>query len=206
MGALARGGQGFTLIDPEGDLAADVAALCSDLPPRLRNKVWEIKPCDTRRTTSINPLLVPGLRTDLHTYRARRAAKVSHFRQILFAAWGESEQGINGRPQLAKISDLYLTTLAECGLTVPDVQCFFDVGSPVYQAIVERAPDLLAQLELAALAELRPREREELIASTKNRFLGFLQNPIVHTLLGNVHNGQLLNFTRLVRELSLIHI
>ena len=143
-------------------------------------------------------------RTDLHTYRARRATKVSHFRNILFSAWGESEQGINGRPQLAKISDLYLNTLAECGLTVPDVQCFFDVASPVYQAIVDHAPDLLTQLELTALAGLRPKEREELIASTKNRFLGFLQNPIVHTVLGNVHQDRLLDFTRLIREGAIV--
>jgi hypothetical protein len=202
--SLVLGGYGCLLIDPDGDLANDVTAFCSDLPPRLRAKVWEIKPCDTRRTTSVNPLVVPGLRSDLHTYRARRATKVSHFRNILFSAWGESEQGINGRPQLAKISDLYLNTLAECGLTVPDVQCFFDVTSPVYQAIVERAPDLLSQLELTALAGLRPKEREELIASTKNRFIGFLQNPIVHTVLGNVHPERLLDFTRLIREGAIV--
>lgn len=204
MRALARAGQGFLLIDPEGDLANDMVTFCADLPPRLRAKVWEIKPADTRRSTSVNPLLVPGARCDLHTYRARRAAKVSHFRNILFSAWGESEQGINGRPQLAKISDLYLNTLAECGLTVPDVECFFDTSSDVYQALTARAPNLISQLELSALADLRPREREELIASTKNRFLGFLQNPIIHTVLGNVDREQILNMTRLVREGAIV--
>ena len=206
METLAKAGYGYLYIDPDGDGAADATEMISSMPDRIRRRLLDIKLCDTRRTVGINPLVVPGVRDDEHAYRARRATKVSHFRNILFAAWGESEQGINGRPQLAKISDLYLNTLAECGLTVPDVECFFDVTSPVYQAIVERAPGWMERMELVALAEMRPKDREEAIASTKNRFVGCLQSSIARCVLGNVDNDQLLDFGQLRRENAIVHV
>ncbi|MGD9648111.1 MAG: hypothetical protein AB7U73_20530 [Pirellulales bacterium] len=206
METLARSGFGYLYIDPDGDGAADATELMTSMPNRIRRRLLEVKPSDTRRTVAVNPLTVPWTRGDEHGFRARRSAKVSHFRSILFAAWGESEQGINGRPQLAKISDVYLNTLAECGLTVPDVECFFDVTSDVYQAIVACAPGLIERLELAALADMKPREREEAIASTKNRFIGFLQNPIVRAMLGNVDRERLLDFSRLRREQAIVHV
>ncbi|MGD9644337.1 MAG: hypothetical protein AB7U73_01410 [Pirellulales bacterium] len=206
METIARAGFGYLYIDPDGDGTSDATELITAMPNRIRRRLLEVKPSDTRRTVAVNPLAVPWTRSDEHGFRARRSAKVSHFRSILFAAWGESEQGINGRPQLAKISDVYLNTLAECGLTVPDVECFFDVTSDVYRAIVAGAPGLMERLELAALADMKPREREEAIASTKNRFIGFLQNPIVRAMLGNVDGDRPLDFSRLRREQAIVHV
>lgn len=203
---LVRAGHGFALIDPDGDLAADIAAECSSLPPRFRRRVLEVKLCDLRRGVSINPLAVPGSRQDHHAYRARRAAKVSHVRQIILGALGEGEQGIVSRPQLAKLTDVYLNTLADCGLTIPDIELFFNVRAPEYSVLARSALDMLAQLELEMLADLRPREREELIASTKNRFHGFLQNPIVHTTLGSVEPGRVLDMRRVIREGTILII
>ncbi len=187
-------------------MAADVADHCSALPPRVRRRVLDVKLCDLRRGVSINPLAVPGQRSDNHAYRARRATKVSHVRQILLGAWGEGEQGIVSRPQLAKLTDVYLNTLADCGLTIPDVELFFDVGQPEYQALARSAADLMAQVELELLADLRPRDREELIASTKNRFHGILQNSIVCTTLGCVDPERVLDMRRVIREGTILII
>src|SRR5207237_8740223 len=46
-------------------------------------------------------------------------------------------------------------------------------------------PAFVARLVFSALAELRPREREEFIASTKNRMLGFLSHPVVEAALSS---------------------
>jgi len=203
---LIRAGHGFALIDPDGDLAEDIAAECASLSPRVRQRVLEVKLCDLRRGVSINPLAIPGSRLDRHAYRARRAAKVSHVRQIILGALGEGDQGTVSRPQLAKLTDVYLNTLADCGLTIPDVEMFFNVQTPEYRALARSALDVLAQLELELLADLRPREREELIASTKNRFHGFFQNPIVYTTLGSLEADRLLDMRRIVQEGTILII
>ena len=48
-----------------------------------------------------------------------------------------------------------------------DVRLFFDPSNPIYAALTQLAPDPIARLELMELSELRPRDREEFIASTK---------------------------------------
>lgn len=202
MQRLASAGMGFCLIDPEGDLAANVADYCACLPERLRRRVIEIHPAGEELVAGVNPLAVPQDGLGEHAWRARRASKVSHVTRIIISAWGEGEQGLESRPRLAKYSSLYLNTLASCGLSIPDIRHFFNLGSRVYQTLVEQAGELLAQLELAALVEMRPRDREELIASAKNRFLFLLENPLVELMLGKV--SQTLDFRRLIQEGAIV--
>ena len=134
------------------------------------------------------------------TARAQIVSKVGHVSKILLYAWGERD--FNSKPVLFKWTTRFLTMLALNGLTIADVRHFFDIGSPVYQALARSAPDPVSRLELEELADMRPREREELIASTKNRFLGFLQNPITAMVLGKP--GESLDVARLIPEHPII--
>lgn len=172
---------GLTLIDPHGDLAGDIERYCAALPPSQQRRVIVIRYADTSRVTGLNPLAVERTGDDT-TYRARVASRVGHVVKILLHAFGERD--LNGKPVLAKWLHRYLTTLALAGLTIPDVRHFFDVRSPVYEALTRAAPDFVAQLEMEQLASLRPADREEQIGSTKNRCLNFLENPVVELVLG----------------------
>jgi hypothetical protein len=110
---------------------------------------------------------------------------VGHVARILLYAWGERD--FNSRPVLFKWLNRVLTTMATAGLTLADARHFFNVGSDVYRALTSTVPDVLARVEMNELAEMRPREREDLIASTRNRLLGFLENPLVELTLGRPH-------------------
>lgn len=202
MQCLAKAGIGFCLIDPEGDLAANIADFCACLPERLRKRVIEIHPAGQHLVAGVNPLAVPRDGLSEFAWRARRASKVSHVTRIVISAWGEGEQGLDSRPRLAKYSSLYLNTLANCGLSIPDIRHFFDLGSRVYPTLVGRAGELMAQLELGALVDMRPRDREELIASAKNRFLFLLENSLVELMLGKV--SATLDFRQLIQEGAIV--
>lgn len=180
--ALLRHGIGTTLIDPHGDLAQDFERSCAALPRRLRERVHIIRPSDLSRMVSLNPLFVPYTGGDWLRSRARVAAKVSQVARILLYAWGERD--FNSKPVLFKWLTRVLTTMATAGLTIPDARHFFQVGGDVYHALADATPDALARVEMYELVDMRPREREDLIASTKNRLLGFLENPIVELVLG----------------------
>ena len=179
---LIDAGYGLTLFDPHGDQADDLEAYCSALPPSRRRRVIVIRYSDTSRITGMNPLYVDRSGVDDITFKARLASRVGHVAKILLHAMGEKD--FHSKPVLAKWTHRILTILAKTGLTIADARHFFDMTSPVYQALAESAPDFVAQLEMEQLAGLRPAEREEQIGSTKNRFLNFLQNPIVELVLG----------------------
>ncbi|HUY90315.1 MAG TPA: type IV secretion system DNA-binding domain-containing protein [Pirellulales bacterium] len=185
MDALARQEVGLTLVDPHGDLAQDFEYCCSALPRRLRERCQVIRPCDLSRMVSLNPLHVSPAGGDWLRWRARIASKVSQVARILLYAWGERD--FNSKPVLFKWLTRVLTTMATAGMTIPDARHFFQVGGDVYQALANAAPDVLARVEMNELIEMRPREREDLIASTKNRLLGFLENPLVELALGRPH-------------------
>ncbi len=197
---LIRQGVGLTLIDPHGDLAADLERYCASLPDRVRRRLIVIRYADTTRIAGINPLSVGDCGTDQLTTQARIASKVGHVSKILLYAWGERD--FNSKPVMFKWTTRFLTMLARAGLTIADVRHFFDVGSPVYQAMVRTAPDVVSRLEMEDLADMRPREREDLIASTKNRFLGFLENPITAMVLGKP--GEAIDVAQLIREGAIV--
>ena len=200
MQALIRQGVGLTLIDPHGDLASDLERYCASLPERIRRRVIVIRYADTTRIAGINPLSIGHGATDDLTARAMIASKVGHVSKILLYAWGERD--FNSKPVMFKWTTRFLTMLARAGLTIADVRHFFDMGSPVYQALTRTAPDVVSRLEMEELADMRPREREDLIASTKNRFLGFLENPITAMVLGKP--GDAIDVARLIAEGAII--
>ncbi len=173
---------GLTFISPHGDDPEDIERFCASLPPSRRRKVIVVRYADTKRITGMNQLFVDRRGLDDVPYRARIASRVGHVSCILLHAFGEKD--FNGKPLMFKYFNYYLMTLAISGLTIPDVRHFFDTSSPVYQSLVQAAPDFVAQLELEQLAVLRPIDREELIGSTKNRFSNFLRNLLVELTLG----------------------
>jgi hypothetical protein len=199
---LVQLGIGLTLIDPHGDLATDVERQCASLPDRIRRRVIVIRYSNTSRIVGMNPLSIGRFVADGLARAARIVSKVGNVCRILLHAWGERD--FNSKPLLFKWTMRFLTMLARVGLTIADVAHFFDVGSPVYQALAGTAPDLVSRLEMEALAEMRPRDREDFIASTKNRFLGFLENPIVRLVLGRP--DQTLDVARLIQEGAVIII
>jgi hypothetical protein len=187
MRILATSGEGFFLLDPHGDLARDVESDCSSLPDHVRRRVVVIRPSDIKHgIVGLNPLRVSREGITHLTWLARVSVKAFHTAMILLHAWGERD--FNSKPVMAKWTKRFLTMLARAGLSLADVRHFFDVQSPIYQALIKIAPDFVSRLEMEQLAAMRPKDREELIASTKNRFLGFLENPIVEMTLGQVEN------------------
>jgi hypothetical protein len=156
-----------------------VEAFLPALPSYLRQRVIVVRPADPRHAVPINPLRVARSGTAPVLEQAWRAVKVEHTTMQLLAAWGEAEQGVEGRPRLWKHTYLWLSTLAACGLAIPDVHHFFHPRSPVYRALARRAPDVISRLDLAALGEMKTADAEELIASAKTRFLAFLNNPLI---------------------------
>lgn len=179
-----RSGSGGLVIDPAGDLVDDVEACLPSLPRSLRQRVIVVRAADPRHIVPINPLRIVGGSVDSVLERAWWAVKIEHVTMLLLAAWGELDQGVQGRPRLWKHVYLWLSTLAACLLAIPDVVHFFHLRSKVYRALAARAPDLFARVDLAALAEMKPADAEELIASAKTRFLALLNNPYVVAALG----------------------
>jgi hypothetical protein len=173
---------GITLIDPHGDLAAQCEEVCSSLPRRLRERCFIIRPCNLSHIAALNPLHVPDAGRGALHHRACLTSKVSQVTRNFLYAFGE--HNFDSKPVLRKWLSRTLMTTAMARLTIPDGKFFFDVGSDVYHAMAQAAPDAIARMEMNDLIEMRPREREELIASTKNRFLGFLENPVVTLALG----------------------
>lgn len=193
---------GMTLLDPHGDLADDVEIYLASQPESVRRRAIVLRPSDTTRVTGLNPIAVDRTGLDDITYRARLASRVGHVSKILLHAFGERD--FNGKPVLAKWTNRILTILATTGLTLADACYFFDVNSPIYQALTAAAPDFVSQIEMAQLADLRPADREDQIGSTKNRLLNFLSNPIVRLMLG-MPSGHL-DFNKAIRDRSIIII
>jgi hypothetical protein len=200
-GTRANPAPGFLLLDPHGDLCRDAQAYLSSLPERLQRRVVIVHAADTRRKLpGVNPLAVPADQIDELTWRARVIKKSAHTARILLHAWGERD--FNGKPLLFKFTSWFLETLGLARLTLPEVRHFFDPSSRVYNCLTRLAPDPIARLELSELGDLRPRDREEFIASTKNRFLGLLKNPLVELSLGKIDGA--LDARRLIQEGAIV--
>ena len=175
---LIQLGMGLTLIDPHGDLADDLERHCASLPDRIRRRVIVIRYCQHRPHRGHEPAVHrPVCRRRGDARRPDR--QQGRPRQPHPAACLGRDGTSTPSRVLFKWTMRFLTMLARVGMTIADVRHFFDVGSPVYQALAGTAPDLVSRLEMEELADMRPRDREDFIASTKNRFLGFLENPII---------------------------
>jgi hypothetical protein len=196
MQTLARSGQGFAFVDPHGPSAVQTWRYCLSLPPSIRQRVVYVHCADTRLIASINPVAVPRDGADEFTWRARLCNKTGHVAHILLNAWGETD--FNSRPVLFKWTTRLCRTAGFAGLAFADIRHFLDVRSELFPSLAQIAPDELAQKELMELREMRPSDRENLIASTKNRFLGFLENPIVEATLGRTE--RVLDMRQLIQD------
>ncbi|MBI2806063.1 MAG: hypothetical protein HYX68_13870 [Planctomycetes bacterium] len=200
--AMKPDGPGFLLIDPHGDSANDMEAFCANLPECHRRPVVIVHPAQGGIIAGVNPLAVNPEGLDPLTWRARVLKKAGHCGKILLHCWGEKD--FNSKPVLFKFTSWYLETLGLAQLTIPDVRHFFDPRSPIYYPLTQLAPDPIAQLELQELGEMRFIDREDLIASTKNRFLGLLKNPFIELALGKL--GAVLDAQRLIQEGAIVII
>ena len=192
---------GCTFIDPHGDTAESLERYVASMPPSVQRRVIVIRYADTQRITGLNPLFVDRtVFTDDISRRAQIASRAGHVAKIVLAATGEKD--FHSKPVLAKWTNRVLTTLADFGLTISDARHFFDTSSPVYRALSMVAPDFVAQAEMQELASLRPSDREDIIGSTKNRFLNLLQNPMVELSLGKP-NGHI-NLRQAIQDRAII--
>ena len=192
---------GCTFIDPHGDTAESLERYVASMPPSVQRRVIVVRYADTQRVMGSNPLFVDrSVFTDEITRRAQISSRAGHVSKILLAATGERD--FHSKPVLAKWTNRILTMLAELGLTIADARHFFDTTSPVYRALLNVAPDIVAQAEMAELAGLRPSDREDIIGSTKNRILNLLQNPVVELSLGKP-NGHV-DLRRAIQDRAII--
>ena len=178
---IAEGFPVFVL-DPHGSLVESLRDYVLSLPERFRRRLYWIEPGNTNIVTSINPLAVPTEGLDEFSWRARVVNKCGHTSRIILAATGEDD--LLGKPRLAKWMSRLVGTLAVAGLSLADALMFLDPGNPVYRSLIRAVPDLMARHEFEELEEMRPTDRENLIESTKNRFVSLFQNPIVEATLG----------------------
>lgn len=195
-GGLMRRGQPLVFFDPHGQTAKRLERLACSLPERMRRKVVVVRPADTRKLVSINPLALPrGGDSDLD-WQARLTSKVGHVSRILLSAWGETD--FNSRPRMFTWITRILKTLGTCGMTLPDARYFLDVGSELFLALTRAVPDLMSRHAFEDLADRKPRDVDEQIESTRTRILGFLENPIIEAMLGRTEH--VLDFPAVIDE------
>lgn len=203
MYSLATTREGFFLIDPHGDLARDLENDLATLPLEVQDRVIVIRPTDLQHVVGLNPLSVANDGNDLR-WRSRLVTKVMHTAFILLSAWGERD--FNSKPVLFKWTFRFLLMLGRAGLAVTAVRFFFDPAHAVYQALLSFAPDFISRMEMEELAGLRPKEREEIIASCKNRFLGWLSNPIVELILSQSARDGVMDVRELIQQRRIVII
>tara|TARA_R110002095_G_scaffold158524_1_gene137388 strand:- start:46753 stop:48534 length:1782 start_codon:yes stop_codon:yes gene_type:complete len=199
MQSLALEGYGWMFISPHGEDPEDMRDWCLAQKESIRNRVIYIDPADTSRTTCINPLSVEPS-SDPIQYRARLTNKIGHVSRILLSAWGEED--FNSRPRLFTWTMRILTTLAQLGLPLADAKQFLDVGSDIYNALVQAVPDVMARHFFENLAAGRPQDIREEIESTRNRILGFFSNPITEAMLSRTTG--VLDFGQLRRKNAIV--
>jgi hypothetical protein len=204
-----RTGVAVLAIDPSGDTIDDVEACLPALPSYIRNRVILIRAADPEHTVPINPLQSVRMAAGSIVRRAWQAVKVEHTTMQVLAAWGELEQGVQGRPRLWKHLHLWFSTLAACGLGIPDVEHFFIPRSRICNALTNLAPTAINRQDLAALNALKPAEAEELMSSAKTRLQGMLNNPFtVAPLSGGVAGIPAFNAYQAIQDglIVLVHL
>lgn len=171
---------------PHSQDAQALKRMCLELPEHIHRNVITIKPADPSFVVPVNPLRVARTGLSDYEWSARLSNKVGHTARILLASAGEGGLGFASRPLLRKWVTRWLRALAFLNLSVADVRHFIDVSSDVYQGLTRLIPDMMARSEMDEIADVRLSEREEQIASAKNRFLSLLENSVIEAHLGKV--------------------
>ncbi len=174
---------GLCLLDPHGTLAKMVRrlAVCER---GLSERVLFVSPADiSGGVVPLNPLSVNVPCNDETEWLSKVATKVDETARILLMAWGERD--FNSKPVLFKWTKAILGILAYCKLPLSFAFHFLNTNSPNYRDLVSLIPDPLLRHDFLDLANMRPRDREDEIRSTKNRLLGFLHHPVVMRTFGS---------------------
>src|ERR1051326_3295231 len=159
---------GFSLYDPAADLYRLVKNICLDLGPSVRRRTYLISPAGMKGLCfSIRPLFVNPANLTPDEYEARLVRRVSIAAPVLLTAFGDGTN-FDSKPLLAKWVTRVLEAAASLGLSFVDGEIFLQVGSELYTALVPAVPDFVARIEFEELMNMRPTERENFIASTKN--------------------------------------
>lgn len=198
MQHCVRQRQPFLFIDPHGRDAATLKNWMLTRGKSTAEKMVYIQPSNPKSPLPcLNPLAVSSTSGGFYS-RAEITNKVGHVANILLHAWGEHD-GFTGRPRLFTWLYRILRQLAMLGLSMADAVHFLDIGSEIYQLLVQNVSDPMARSAFEELAGSRLREQKEEIESTRNRLLGFIdQNPIVTHMLGRTDG--VLDFRQLMQD------
>ncbi|MEZ6055488.1 MAG: hypothetical protein R3C01_02165 [Planctomycetaceae bacterium] len=181
----AEMGVPFLHIDPHGDAAKKTWKMCLDLPERLRKKIIYWRVADSRHAAAINPLSHGADEAQLTDYErlSRGRIQVALTANIILAAVGEGGAGFAFRPVMRKWVTRWLWMLWQSGLTLADAAMLIDPHHPVYDLLVQLAPDEMARLQMQALAGMKVSDLEAEIGSARNRIATLLEHPASEVLL-----------------------
>jgi len=180
----------FLLLDPHGDSARKVLRMAMQQPRRIRERVLFWKVADPNNVAAINPLAHDDSEDELTDYerRSRGRIQIELTADIILAAVGEAGTGFGGRPVLRKWITRWLSMLWSAGLTLADARMLIDPHHPLYEKLVQLAPDDMARHQMLALPGMRVSDLENEIGSARNRFGTVLEHPAAEMLLSRRHN------------------
>ncbi|MCA9075280.1 MAG: hypothetical protein KDA93_09625 [Planctomycetaceae bacterium] len=172
-------------IDPHGQSARKLWQMCLRLPERLRKKVIYWRVSDPQQVAGINPLAHDPEEVQLSDYErlSRGRIQVELTANIILAAMGEAGVGFAFRPVMRKWITRWLWLLWNAGLTLADASMLIDPHHPVYNMLIQLAPDEMARLQLEALPGMKVHELEAEIGSARNRVATILEHIAAETLL-----------------------
>lgn len=186
----ARLGIPFLHIDPHGDSAKKAWRMCLDLPERQRRKIIYWRVADPNCVAAIHPLAHDPREELLSEYErlSRGRIQVELTANIILSAVGESAAGFAFRPVMRKWIVRWLWLLWRSGLTLADAGMLIDPHHPVYDQLVQLAPDAMSRHQLASLSDLRAADLEAEIGSARNRIANILEHPAAEILLSRRHD------------------
>lgn len=180
----------FIHIDPHGDSAQKVWRMCLQLPERIRSKILYWKVADPNSVASINPLLHAGDHESLSDYErnSRGRIQVELTAEIILAAVGEAGQGFANRPVMRKWMTRWLWMLWRSRLTLADAAFLIDPHHPIYDLLLQLAPDELSRQQMQALSGMKVSDLEAEIGSARNRLMTLIEHPASMMLLSRRQN------------------
>lgn len=189
---------------PGGDLAEDCLRDASDMGSSVRDHLSYFFPGNPKLPIgAINPLHVDRDETTTdYEYDARLECRVSLAARLLLNVFGQDS--FDGAPQMYKYTTTILRSAARIQLSLADCLIFFDTGSDWYDTLLSCIPERMAQMELERLAAMKFEHQEELIGSTKHRFVGLLSSPVVKAHLGCVE--QTVPVRKLIASQALVYV
>jgi hypothetical protein len=185
---MVRRGIPYFFVDPHGDSARKLLQMSLALPPRLRRKIFYVRSSDPEHTVGINPLSVTGTAASEHIFQSRLRVQVELTAQVIFSLFGEGAVGFGNRTLLRKWLTRWLTTLAQSGLTLADVELLVDPSQPIYQELLRLVPNELARQQMESLTYLKPNDLEAEIGSARNRILAVLDHPVCQAVFSRRDN------------------